>query len=111
MDKKSKIVNRKTKELQHLLQGLIRPKRDCSISMYILMLELADGEELSSLSIDRRLKKMGMQNPRQLLHAAVSQGWLQMSVSVDGKYWRLTAAGQAVVAGLERRLDLARELM
>lgn len=93
-----------------VLEALLRQRRDCSIGMYVLLLELAGEDELSSLALDRRLRKTGMQNPRQLLSTAMSQGWIRPRDVEGSRFWRLTAAGRAVVAGLKRRVEAARQV-
>ena len=103
-------MSRKNKrlELKDVLVSLLRNKRDCSIGMYLLLLELEEDGELSSLSLDRRLKSVGMANPRQLLSMAMTQRWIVPRDSEDGRYWKLSVTGQAMVAGLRRRVECAR---
>ena len=98
----------RTRLLKGLLSGLLRPQRECSIGMYLLLLELYADGELSSLALERRLKQAGLQNPRQYVHGAASNGWVRCIEHDDGKSWRLTATGNAVLAGVLRRLVCTR---
>ena len=110
MAKKKAKKKTETRELMAMLEALLRQRRDCSIGMYILLLELSECDELSGLAVDRRMKRTGMQNPRQLLSLGLSHGWVMERTDDEGsRWWSLTAAGQAAVAGLKRRIELARE--
>lgn len=96
---------------KRVLSGLLRNQRDCGIGMYLLLLELAGtGGPLSGLALVRRLKAVGMVNPRQELTRGQVQRWIRAVDEVDGRKversWELTEAGRAVVAGVMRRTGL-----
>lgn len=98
---------KKAKKLSELLQ---RSHRSCSMGMYRLLLELADAEELTTLAVDRRCQRAGMQNPRKTRALALSQQWVKTKVDPDGGLlWSLTPFGNEVVAGLLKRIELAQE--
>ena len=77
--------------------------------MYLLLLELYTDGELSAMAIERRLKLAGMANPRQLFAEGLMQRWITFTEDKDGKRWRLTGEGQAVVAGLMMRINCRRD--
>lgn len=104
-----KVEDRLTKA-KVVLSALLRPRRDCSLSMYLLLLELYADGELSAMAIERRLKLAGMTNPRQLFAEGTMRRWIVFAEDGDGKRWRLTSEGQAVVAGLLRRINCSQEV-
>ena len=91
-----------------VLRALLRQNRECSLSMYLLLLELAHEEELSSLALERRLRLKGV---RTLIHDAQCrrERWIACREAPDGKFWRLTREGRAVLARLNARMGGAHE--
>lgn len=91
-----------------VLRGLLRSQRDCSIGMYLVLLELAGcAESLSCTALERRVKCPGLQNPRQLLSTALGYGWV-VRTEVEGDIsWGISAAGRMVVAGMVARLGVS----
>lgn len=103
-------VENRLRATKAALSALLRPRRDCSLSMYLLLLELYTDGELSAMAIERRLKLAGMANPRQLFCEGLAHRWLAYTEDADGKRWRLTGEGQAVVAGLLCRMSCRKGL-
>ena len=96
------------------LRGLLRSQRECSIGVYLVLLELAESSKpLSTTALERRLRGPGMTNPRQAISTARLHQWASSRGMEDrGSEWTLTEKGRAVVAGLMVRLgmmDAARE--
>lgn len=90
------------------LRGLLRSQRECSISVYLVLLELAGSSRpLSTTALERRLRGPGMQNPRQALSDARLHGWAScVGAELRGSEWSLTERGRALVAGLLVRLGM-----
>lgn len=93
---------------KQLLRGLLRSQRECSISEYLVLIELAnEGGPLSTTALERRLRGPGMKNPRQAVSSARRHRWVVCHGADDGgSEWSLTEEGRAVVAGLLVRLGL-----
>ena len=96
-------------DAKRVLRVLLRSNRECSIGMYLVLLELAAADGvLSCTALERRVRCPGLKNPRQLLSAAAGYGWVLRVVDADGDAgWVLAAAGYAVVAGLLVRLGVS----
>lgn len=91
---------------KRVLRGVLRSRRECSISEYLVLLELASASKaLSTTALERRLRGPGMTNPRQAVSKARVHGWVACASMPDrGSEWWLTQQGAAVVAGLLARL-------
>lgn len=94
---------------KQLLRGVLRSRRECSISEYLVLIELAiEGGPLSTTALERRLRGPGMTNPRQAVSSARRHRWVVCHGGDDGgSEWTLTEEGRAVVAGLLVRLGMA----
>lgn len=91
------------RKIKRVLRALLRQNRECSLSMLLLLAELEE-EELSSLALERRLQINGV---RMLIHDAQNRRERWITYREDdgnGKLWRLTPEGIAILARLRDRL-------
>lgn len=101
--KQSEFLFSKRMKMKAVLRALLRQNRECSISMYLLLLELEDGE-LSSLALERRL---GIKAVRMLIHEAQDRRdrWITYREEPgSGKIWRLTKEGRAVLNRMQKQI-------
>lgn len=101
--KQSEFLFSKRMKMKAVLRALLRQNRECSISMYLLLLELEDGE-LSSLALERRL---GIKAVRMLIHEAQDRRdrWITYREEPgSGKIWRLTKEGRAVLNRMQKQM-------
>ena len=88
--------------LESLLALLLRPRRACSISRLLMLAFLRSGEEVSSLALERRMRGVGVVNPRMVMRA--DDGFAVKVRREDGVYWRITGRGREELRKLERFL-------
>lgn len=101
--KQSEFLFSKRMRLKNVLRALLRQTRECSISMYLLLLELDEGE-LSSLALERRL---GIKAVRMLIHEAQNRKdrWITYREEPgSGKMWRLTKEGRGVLNRMRNQI-------
>lgn len=111
MARKSKKNDETMVNAKRVLRELLRNRRECGIGMYLMLLELVAAQRpLSGLALERRLKGVGLQNPRQEVTRANLHRWVRAIDEVDGKRvercWELTETGRAVAAGILKRTGL-----
>lgn len=101
--KQSEFLFSKRMKMKAVLRALLRQNRECSISMYLLLLELEEGE-LSSLALERRL---GIKAVRMLIHEAQDRQdrWITYREEPgSGKMWRLTREGRNVLNRMQQQI-------
>lgn len=101
--KQSEFIFLKRMKIKAVLRALLRQNRECSISMYLMLQELEEGE-LSSLALERRL---GIKAVRMLIHEAQDRRdrWITYREEEgSGKIWRLTKEGRAVLNRMQQQM-------
>ncbi len=82
---------------------MLRQNRECSISMYLLLLKLEEGE-LSSLALEQRL---GIKAVRLLIHEVQNRRdrWITYREEPgSGKMWRLMREGRDVLNRMQLQM-------
>lgn len=84
-----------------VVSSLLRNARECSLPELLILLELEGAGELSTLALVRRLEERGVKNARMTILRAEAMQLIDCEQREDGKWWRMSAEGRAV---LERAL-------
>lgn len=81
-----------------VVSSLLRNERECSLSELLILLEIDEAGELSTLALERRLHAHGVKNARMVLTRAEQLRFVvQADRREDGRWWRLTEKGEGVL--------------